>query len=219
MQSTLAHQPHTSHGHHGRNRRGPRASSQNTHRQYKAQARVKEVPTAPDYSDYMARLEAARGFDLEDDMSFCPFHLLTEDDVRSLDSCRRQSTDFDQLQSIHSATMSERGSASSGSPDSSPLQQSTYPQPQPTPALMLSSTTNSFTPAPMASVMHGNQFNVHLPQSSMSHKTKLHQPMAQRIRNPIPIVDPSTRPGTITPPQQSISPNRMHQQQYMQRRW
>lgn len=224
LQSSLPHQSHATHGHHGRNRRGPRVSSQNTHRQYKAQARPKEVQTAPDYSDYMARLEAAKSFDLEDDMSFCPFHLLTEDDVGAMNIINEEyNTDFQQLQSIHSATMSERGSASSGSPDSSPLQHQIHPHPQPNPSLLLSPSGVAFIPGQnsMSTGMHGAQFNVHLPQSALNQKTKLHQPMAQRIRNPIPIVDPSTRAGTTSPPQQSVSPPRMHhhQQQYMQRHW
>ena len=32
---------------------------------------------------YRREFDAARSFDLEDDEIFCPFHLLTEDDVRA----------------------------------------------------------------------------------------------------------------------------------------
>ena len=69
------------HGHHGRSRRGPRVNSQNAHRQYKAQRSPKEAPETPAYVDYIQRFEAAKSFEFDDDELFCPFHLLTEDDV------------------------------------------------------------------------------------------------------------------------------------------
>lgn len=72
------------HHHHGRSRRGPRIASQNAHRQYKAQRSPKELPEPPTYSDYLHRLEAAKSFEFDDDEVFCPFHLLTEDDVRAV---------------------------------------------------------------------------------------------------------------------------------------
>lgn len=53
------------------------------------------------------------------------------------------------------------------------------------------------------------------------HHMKLHQPLAQRTRNAIPIVDPSTR--SVASPPMSVSPARqMPQQQhhhYAARRW
>ena len=76
--------PHPSHNHHGRSRRGPRVSSaQTAHRQqqFKAQRSPKELPETPAFSAYMRDFEAAKGFEFEDDEVFCPFHLLTEDDV------------------------------------------------------------------------------------------------------------------------------------------
>lgn len=170
------------HQHHagGRSRRGPRVSSSNAQRQYRAQKSPKEeAPQVQTYNDYLRVLEAARGFDFDDDEVFCPFDLLTEDD----------------LQSIHSSSASDRGSLSSGSPEGSPLQQ----QVQPTSSLLLPSIPTSYTPV-----------NYHQAQ------TKLHQPMAQRNRNAIPIVDPSTRSAS------SVSPGRQvqqQQQQYGQRRW
>ncbi|QIW99090.1 hypothetical protein AMS68_004608 [Peltaster fructicola] len=179
-----SHNSHGSHGNHGRNRRGPRVASQNAHRQYKVQRSPKEVPEVPTYNDYLQRLEAAKSFEFDDDELFCPFHLLTEDD----------------LQSIHSASYSDRGSLSSGSPESSPLQQ----QVQPTPSFLLSSASSSFTPTPVSAMSYQTQ------------NMKLHQPMAQRSRNAIPIVDPSTR--SVASPPLSVSPARL-QQQYMQRRW
>ena len=45
---------------------------------------------------------------------------------------------------------------------------------------------------------------------------KLYQPMAQRTRNAIPIVDPSTR--SVASPPMSVSPARQMQQQYVARR-
>ena len=194
-----------SHNHHGRSRRGPRISSQNAHRQYKAQRSPKEVIEAPTYSEYLQRLEAAKSFEFDDDEVFCPFHLLTEDDVCSihqhtLDLPLYQSRSTDrslQLQSIHSSSSSDRGSLSSGSPESSPLQH----QVQPTPSFLLSGAPNTYNPA----------------QAGFQQHMKLHQPMAQRTRNAIPIVDPSTR--SIASPPLSVSPGRQMQQQYVPRRW
>ncbi|EME40663.1 hypothetical protein DOTSEDRAFT_74268 [Dothistroma septosporum NZE10] len=180
--STHSSQPHHSHGHHGRSRRGPRVSSQNAHRQYKAQRSLKEdVPQTPAYTDYLRVLEAAKGFEFDDDEIFCPFNLLTEDD----------------LHSIHSSSSSERGSLSSGSPEGSPLQH----QVQPTPSLLLSSVPNTYNPA----------------SYQQAQQMKLHQPLAQRTRNAIPIVDPSTR--SVASPPMSVSPGRQMQQQYVPRRW
>ncbi|KAJ9623253.1 hypothetical protein H2203_006192 [Taxawa tesnikishii (nom. ined.)] len=179
-----SHSSH-SHNHHGRSRRGPRISSaQNAHRQQfnKAQRSPKEVPVIPTYSAYMRDLEAARSFDFEDDEIFCPFNLLTEDD----------------LQSIHSSSGSDRSSLSSGSPEASPLQH----QVQPTPSFLVSSAPNSYNNTPY--------------QHNAQQHMKLHQPLAQRTRNAIPIVDPSTR--TVASPPPSVSPARM-QQQFVGRRW
>ncbi|CAK4030366.1 Hypothetical predicted protein [Lecanosticta acicola] len=181
-QQSTQHQSNHSHGHHGRSRRGPRVSSQNAHRQFKAQRSPKEeVPQVPTYTDYLRVLEAAKGFDFDDDEIFCPFDLLTEDD----------------LVSIHSTSSSDRGSLSSGSPDGSPLQQ----QVQPTPSLLLSSVPNTYNTSTFQQ------------QQNM----KLHQPMAQRARNAIPIVDPSTR--SVASPPMSVSPGRQMQHQYVPRRW
>lgn len=133
--------------------------------------------------------EAARSFDLEDDELFCPFHLLTEDD----------------LSSIHSAG-SDRSSLSSGSPEQSPLQQ----QIQPTSQFLLPPSTGNFTP----------QAYQQQPVTAASQTTKIHQPLAQRTRNAIPIVDPTTRAVASPPP--SVSPARQMQAQaqYMNgRRW
>ncbi|GAB1728285.1 hypothetical protein NU195Hw_g2681t1 [Hortaea werneckii] len=181
----LPNAPTHSHGHHGRSRRGPRIPSQNAHRQYKAQRSPKETPQDLAHLEYLQKLEAAKSFEFDDDEVFCPFHLLTEDD----------------LQSIHSASSSDRGSLSSGSPEGSPLQQ----QIQPTPSFLLSTAPNTFGPGPAGF------------QQPSHHQMKLHQPMAQRTRNAIPIVDPSTR--SIASPPLSVSPARQMQHQYVSRRW
>ncbi|KAK3069590.1 hypothetical protein LTR53_011957 [Teratosphaeriaceae sp. CCFEE 6253] len=185
------------HGHHGRSRRGPRVSSQNAQRLYnsKAQRSPKEAPeAAPAYVEYIQRLEAAMSFEFDDDEVFCPFHLLTEDD----------------LQSIHSSSSSDRGSLASGSPDSSPLQH----QVQPTPSFLFSSSAH-----------HHNNANHNFPPPPASsaasytaqHQMKLHQPLAQRTRNAIPIVDPSTR--SVASPPLSVSPGRQMPGAFMARRW
>lgn len=178
--------PVHSHNHHGRSRRGPRVSSaQNAHRQqqFKVQRSPKEVPENPAFNAYMRDLEAAKSFEFEDDEIFCPFHLLTEDD----------------LHSIHSSSSSDRSSLSSGSPEASPLQH----QAQPTPSFVLSAAPNAYNNASF--------------QHNASQQMKLHQPMAQRTRNAIPIVDPSTR--IIASPPPSVSPARQMQHQYVNRRW
>ncbi|KAI9713082.1 MAG: hypothetical protein M1820_001067 [Bogoriella megaspora] len=158
----------------------------NKHYNRNARTLKEPPPVEPSIlSTFRKEFEAARSFDLEDDELFCPFNLLTEDD----------------LQFIHSPP-SDRSSLSSGSPESSPLQ----PQVQPTPSVVLSSATNSFNPAP--------NFQ---PGQAQHHTMKIHQPSAQRIRNAIPIVDPSTR-SNVSPSPPSISPARQMQQQYA-RRW
>ncbi|KAF2842138.1 hypothetical protein M501DRAFT_1013499 [Patellaria atrata CBS 101060] len=171
---------HSHNNHHGgRSRRAPRLSgSHNNHKQnYKPARSPKEVVEVVAMTSTRRDFDAARAFDLEDDELFCPFHLLTEDD----------------LQSIHSSA-SDRSSLSSGSPEHSPLQH----QLQPTPNFVLSSasSTTSF----------GSSFS----------QTKLHQPLAQRTRNAIPIVDPSTRAIASPPP--SVSPARQIQS-FIPRRW
>ncbi|KAK3080956.1 hypothetical protein LTS18_011588 [Coniosporium uncinatum] len=177
---------HSSHNHHGgRSRRAPRLpAAHNQHKQFRA-VRAKEVVEPAQMQTFRLNFENARSFDIDDDEMFCPFHLLTEDD----------------LQSIHSSG-SDRSSLSSGSPEQSPLQH----QLQPTPTFLLSNLSSA-----------GHSPNTFQGASS---QTKLHQPLAQRTRNAIPIVDPSTRSVASPPP--SVSPaKQMHQmqQQYLGRRW
>jgi hypothetical protein len=182
--------PHTmmqSTNHHGRSRRGQRMSStqpNNRHLRHQQHQQQHQKPIEklvisepPALTAFRARFEAGRSFDLDDDLEFCP-NLLT----------------WDERQSVTSG--SDRSSLSSGSPESSPLQQQI--QPHLTPALAL----------PSASY-------VSPPTSFSMHNLKLHQPSAIRSRNPIPIVNPDTR--TRMSPPSSISPSMM--QQSSQRRW
>ncbi|KAL8731635.1 MAG: hypothetical protein Q9166_003323 [cf. Caloplaca sp. 2 TL-2023] len=176
----------SSHNH--RSRRAPRLSaSHNTHRQFRGVRSMKELTDSPPISAFRARFEAGRSFDLDDDLEFCP-GLLTEDDLQSIQSS------------------SSDGSLSSGSPQSSPLQQQIQPQQQVTPSFSLSSaSTNNYNPST------GFQSN------NDQHPLKLHQPAALRTRNAIPIVNPSTGMKVPSPPS-SISPAIMQQQTYA-RRW
>jgi len=174
---TVANAHSASSHHSGRGRRAPRLS-QNAHKQFRGGARKDLVEEAAIVTSFRQRLEAARSFDLDDDMEFCPA-LLTESDMVS----------------IHSSS-SDRSSLSSGSPESSPQTHQVAPD-------------SSFT-------LNSNSVP-YLPSSYQSQPTslKLHQPAATRVRNAIPIVNPSTGISMASPPQ-SVSPSRM---QHLNRRW
>lgn len=182
---------HNSNNH--RSRRSTRYSSaQHPQRHYNKQQRAqtqKDTAEAAHAASYRSDFEAARSFDLEDDQIFCPFHLLTEDDVCSSithEPANRALTS-DQLQSIHSSSSDRSSSSGSGSPDNSPLQ----PQLQPSANFTMPPTSHH------AFQQHAN------PQS---HHLSIHQPQAQRARNnAIRIVDPSSR---NTSPPTSVSPAR-----------
>lgn len=188
----------THHNNH-RSRRSTRfSSSQHQHppRHFNKQQRSqnqKETVEAAQAAAFRKDFEAARSFDLEDDELFCPWHLLTEDDVRSSSSLSDmiQGADFvDQLHSIHSSSSDRSSSSGSGSPDNSPVQL----QPQP---------TSTFTMPPTS-------HHTFQPVASSSH-LRIHQPQAQRTRNAIPIVDPNSR---NTSPPQSVSPARQAQKSW-----
>jgi hypothetical protein len=101
------------------------------------------------------------------------------------------------LVSLHSSS-SDRSSLSSGSPESSPTQQAQ----QVAPTFSLNSASNPYVPSGF--------------QNNPSSNLKIHQPAATRIRNAIPIVNPSTGVSMSSPPL-SVSPARM--QQGIGRRW
>jgi hypothetical protein len=196
-----------SHQHHaGRSRRATRASAahhNHNHKQARALRLQREAEELANERAWAFRqtFEAARSFDFEDDELFCPFNLLTDDDV-SVDGLSIEFlgieplTTLPQLQSMHSG--SDRSSLSSGSPEHSPLQQ----QIQPTPSFLLPP-SNSFPN----------------PSYQAQSQPKLHQPLAQRIGpKAIPIVDPSTRSVASPPPSvPSVSPARqlMQAQQFI----
>lgn len=166
-----SHANHPSHPHHsGRSRRATRAAQQHNHHKHLRALRLqKEAEDLALEKAWAFRrdFEAARSFDIDDDEMFCPFELLTDDDIHS----------------IHSAS-SDRSSLSSGSPEHSPMQQ----QIQPTQNFLL----------PPSNAFSNNSF--------AAQTTKLHQPLAQRKANAIPIVDPTTR--TVASPPPSVSPAR-----------
>lgn len=110
---------------------------------------------------------------------------------------------FFQLVSIHSAS-SERSSLASNSPEHSPSQPA-----QAAPAFSLNASSPSFTLPAL--------------QQTQQHTMKLHQPAATRARNPIPIVNPGSRPGShmsmATPVQPSVSPSMRLPQQTIGTVW
>ena len=93
--------------------------------------------------------------------------------------------------SIHSSG-SDRSSLSSNSPEHSPTQHQASPD-----TFSLNSNSAPYIP---------------------SYPLKLHQPTAARIRNAIPIVNPSTGIRMSSPPQ-SLSPARMMQRSMGAQRW
>jgi hypothetical protein len=130
------------HSHTGRNRRAPRTTSAAQNRQFRQpRTPVVEQPPLTHLVSYRRDYLAAKSFDIEDDELFCPFHLLTADD----------------LQSIHSSG-SDRSSLSSGSPECSPTQHSLAP----TPACVLSAVPNPYTPASFQS-NNSSQTKIHQP--------------------------------------------------------
>lgn len=175
-----SHSPQNGH-HGGRSRRGPRPPSLNyAQKQLRPSKLSKEPIEAPSMIAFRRDFEAAKSFELEDDEMFCPFHLLTEDDLHSI-----------------SSSASDRSSLSSGSPESSPLQHQLHPSP----AFLLPPNSHTYSSSGYHSIS----------------QAKLHQPLAQRSRNAIPIVDPTTR--AIASPSPSGSPVRQLQQHFSGRRW
>lgn len=195
-----ANAPSNNH-HASRSRRTPRFNPSQT-KPLKAMRSAKEPSGNTQATSFLKDFEAARSFELEDDELFCPWHLLTEDDVSTTCSANvlyNSLTVRKQLQSIHSSS-SDRSSSSSGSPEASPQQL----QLQPTPNFMN-----------LPSMAHTQMASASFQQGVSGH-LKLHQPLAQRTRNAIPIVDPNSR---ATSPPTSVSPARQAQKVYAGRRW
>lgn len=114
-----------------------------------------------------------------------------------LEFCPNLLTEVDMV-SIHSST-SDRSSLSSGSPEASPQ---SFEKVQPDSTFSLNSNSNPYVPS----------------YQSQPTSLKLHQPSATRVRNAIPIVNPTTgiSMSNLSPPQ-SVSPARAVQS--IGRRW
>ncbi|KAF1814111.1 hypothetical protein P152DRAFT_393287 [Eremomyces bilateralis CBS 781.70] len=128
----------------------------------------KDIVEAAAVSAYRLNFEAARSFDLEDDELFCPFSLLTDED----------------LTSMHSSG-SDRSSLSSGSPEQSPLQH----QLQPTPAFMLPASTYLQS----LSSQHPSSTKIHQPiaQRSSGKAIPIVNPATRNIASPPPSISPA----------------------------
>jgi hypothetical protein len=105
-----------------------------------------------------------------------------------MEFCPNLLSDSD-LVSIHSSSSSDRSSLSSGSPEASPQSH----QVSPDSGFTLNSNSNPYIPSYQSQPM----------------TLKLHQPAATRIRNAIPIVNPSTGIRMNSPSPPSVSPARM----------
>jgi len=110
-----------------------------------------------------------------------------------MEFCPNLLTESDMV-SIHSSS-SDRSSLSSGSPASSPQSHQVAPDS----GFTLNSNSNPYIPS----------------YQSQPTTLKLHQPAATRVRNAIPIVNPSTGISMPSPQPQSVSPARMT----LGRRW
>ncbi|KAI9832237.1 MAG: hypothetical protein M1826_002241 [Phylliscum demangeonii] len=169
-QHPASHASHASHA--SRARRPTRfATTQSSHKPFRGVRSMRELTEAAAMATFRTRFDAGRGFDLDDDLEFCPA-LLTEEDLLYV-----------------SPPSSDRSSLSSVSTESSPVQQQIHP-----------SSYATSPPDPSASVASPSS----LPLPISSH-AKLHQPAALRMRNPIPIVNPSTGMRVPSPPE-STSP-------------
>lgn len=100
-----------------------------------------------------------------------------------------------QLNYMSSPSSSDRSSLSSNSPESSPMQQQVRP-------------TQAVAPPPAPALHHHHhhhQLSHAAPHFQTAAQMKLHQPAAARVRNAIPIVNPTTgmrlpsRPESISP--------------------
>ena len=202
-----SHSNNNSSHHGGRSRRAPRVSSQHSHRQFRGVRSMKELTDVPVFSAFRQRFDLSKGFEIDDDLEFCP-GLLTEDDVGTDTASLppSESNEFHQISSVSSSS-SDRSSLASTSPSSSPTQTQVHPSSQISPPFSL---VQTYQPT---------EYHHHQHQNPRSHQTmKIHQPSALRTRSAIPIVDPTTMQRVASPPH-SISPARMQQQTYLRRAW
>jgi hypothetical protein len=116
---------------------------------------------------FRREFDAARSFDFEDDDLFCPFNLMTEDDLQSMSSG------------------SDRSSMSSGSPEHSPITQ----QVQPAPTFLLPpSNFVSFQPQQQ----QPSQSKIHQPlaQRVGAKAIPIVDPSTRNVASPPPSVSP-----------------------------
>jgi hypothetical protein len=115
---------------------------------------------------FRREFDAARSFDFEDDDLFCPFNLLTDDDLQSMSSG------------------SDRSSLSSGSPDHSPITQQV--QPAPTFLLPPSNFGTTFQPS------NNSQSKIHQPlaQRIGAKAIPIVDPSTRTVASPPPSVSP-----------------------------
>ncbi|OAA57942.1 hypothetical protein SPI_06827 [Niveomyces insectorum RCEF 264] len=208
-----AHQQHPTpatasavgHSHHGgRNRRAPRLSvSQNGHKQQQHHHHHQQQQQQQQQHQQFRQIRSIR--EMTDSLNLTAFRVKFEagrsfDLEDDLEFCPGLLSEND-LVSIHSA--SERSSLASNSPEHSPSQLA-----QAAPVFSLNASSPSFTLSSLQQT-----------QQSM----KLHQPAATRTRNPIPIVHPSSRPGSnmsmTTPVPPSVSPGLRVSQQALGAAW
>ncbi|CAK7216847.1 hypothetical protein SBRCBS47491_002969 [Sporothrix bragantina] len=191
---TPAAAPAVSHSHHGgRSRRAPRLSV--SQNAHKQQQHHQQYRQIRSIKEMTDSLHlTAFRVKFEAGRSFD-----LEDDMEFCPSLLSESD----LVSIHSAS-SERSSLASNSPEHSPSQPA-----QAAPAFSLNASSPSFTLPAL--------------QQTQQHTMKLHQPAATRTRNPIPIVNPGSRPGShmsmATPVPPSVSPSMRLPQQAIGTVW
>jgi len=170
--------------HHGRTRRQTRASGNHHHNQTKQiralrlqQKEAEETAMLMERAiSYRQNYESARSFDMDDDEIFCPFNLMTEDD----------------LSSMHSG--SDRSSMSSGSPESSPLQL----QMQPATFLLPPQSFPSSFSNPISSLSHGN---IHQPTARRiaGKAIPIVDPSTGSVASPPPSVSPGRQMSRPVP--------------------
>lgn len=164
---------HSSHSHHaGRSRRATRASA-NHHQQQHQKQQLRAMRLQKEAEDhameraltFRREFDAARSFDFEDDELFCPFNLMTDDDLQSMSSG------------------SDRSSLSSGSPEHSPIAQ----QIQPAPAFLLPPST-----FPSAFQSNISQSKIHQPlaQRTGAKAIPIVDPSTRAVASPPPSVSP-----------------------------
>jgi len=162
-----AHSSHNNH-HGGRSRRTTRVSASHNNNLKQQRARLqKEAEESALEKAYMQTFEAARSFELEDDEQFCPFSLLTEDDI----------------QSIYSSG-SDRSSLSSGSPEQSPLQHQIQPS-----SFLLPASANPYTPSGYQTT---SNTKLHQPLAQRTLKAiPIVNPNTRAVASPPPSVSPN----------------------------